>query len=637
MSEDKNALDFNSLLAELDETTARLTSPPPSFVIPPTAPASGATATGSTATESNKATANTLGGYGTLRLDKGSASQVPPGTTGANTTTTSATTAAQQLKHGHLSNKSSVSSFKKSVSFDFGLDGAGYIEGEDERPASSSRRSSLGSSSAPSSILKIRVNPMHEVESKTPPLELEDYLLDEDEDFVTGEDDDTTDGYDTEDTEDDEDESTENEDNGVFRKKVVVDEDVESQVDEDLEFGDEDDLPLTVGGSPQSWSLAQFPPTNNPQTAAANTTNSNGDANSDPAMSRLQLSFEEATLEDYEDMDGLLDMLDKYLNRNSKAGHQLGGSPDVRRVVSERKDVGATPLMGLYEVPLATEGSRAEIGSVKLPPPPTSLPPSKVNSNNTQERSVAYPPTATTASPILASPSLKKESKKSSRNPTSTTNNPPTGLGSLPRNFTLPDGSDTDSEEGEVPTAPRSSSSNNKSSPLSGSSQVCSSDPPFCSNSPHGLQKQQRPAPVPAPRTSSHPKDATNTAPLKTSTPTNSSGPGAPPECGPSLAHHQQQQQQHQQRDSTKQSNDKANQILAKLHAANVKKVTTKLYIQDSRNSFTLSLTSLMTADYVIKALLRMSKLDESPVWTVFEMCNDDGLGKCLKRIDSLI
>jgi hypothetical protein len=104
-----------------------------------------------------------------------------------------------------------------------------------------------------------------------------------------------------------------------------------------------------------------------------------------------------------------------------------------------------------------------------------------------------------------------------------------------------------------------------------------------------------------------------------------------PPERGPSLAlqsSHPQQSTSTQLPDSTKQSSDKANQILAKLHAANVKKVTTKLFIQDSRNSVTLSLTSLMTADYVIKALVRLSKLDESPVWTVFEMCNDDGLGE---------
>jgi hypothetical protein len=320
---------------------------------------------------------------------------------------------------------------------------------------------------------------MHSVESKTPPLELEDYLLDDDyeEDYDgsgLGEEETTTDDYD----EDEDDESTENEDNdaGVFRRKpVVVDEDVESQVDEDLEFGDEDDLPLTTG-SPQSGSLAHFPPINN--NATATTASAGPEAYNDPAMSRLQLSFEEATLEDYEDMDGLLDMLDKYLNRNSKAG--LQGSPNRQKITLERQTVEEDPsmsLMDFYEVPLAvSEASRVEpsshhvnSSSLKLPPPPSSLPPSKVTTQ--QERSVAYPPpSATAASPVSAIPSTsvkssKKESKKSRV--------PPNALGSLPPNFTLPDGSDTDSEEGEVP-APRSSS--NKSSPLvvvaSSSSQV---------------------------------------------------------------------------------------------------------------------------------------------------------------------
>ncbi|KAI8904590.1 ubiquitin-related domain-containing protein, partial [Powellomyces hirtus] len=63
--------------------------------------------------------------------------------------------------------------------------------------------------------------------------------------------------------------------------------------------------------------------------------------------------------------------------------------------------------------------------------------------------------------------------------------------------------------------------------------------------------------------------------------------------------------------------------LLAKLTEANVKKITTRIYIEDAKSFKTLLLTSLMSADQIIHEVVTKFRQEESPNWTLFELCND--------------
>ncbi|KAI9007372.1 ubiquitin-related domain-containing protein, partial [Gaertneriomyces semiglobifer] len=65
---------------------------------------------------------------------------------------------------------------------------------------------------------------------------------------------------------------------------------------------------------------------------------------------------------------------------------------------------------------------------------------------------------------------------------------------------------------------------------------------------------------------------------------------------------------------------------MAKLSEANVKKITTRVYIEDARSFKTLLLTSLMAADQIIHDVVTKFHLEQSPNWTIFELCNDLGI-----------
>ncbi|KAJ3182547.1 hypothetical protein HDU85_002645 [Gaertneriomyces sp. JEL0708] len=71
---------------------------------------------------------------------------------------------------------------------------------------------------------------------------------------------------------------------------------------------------------------------------------------------------------------------------------------------------------------------------------------------------------------------------------------------------------------------------------------------------------------------------------------------------------------------------EKVNMIMAKLSEANVKKITTRVYIEDARSFKTLLLTSLMAADQIIHDVVTKFHLEQSPNWTIFELCNDLGI-----------
>ncbi|KAJ3023606.1 hypothetical protein HKX48_002154 [Thoreauomyces humboldtii] len=75
----------------------------------------------------------------------------------------------------------------------------------------------------------------------------------------------------------------------------------------------------------------------------------------------------------------------------------------------------------------------------------------------------------------------------------------------------------------------------------------------------------------------------------------------------------------------------KADMIMAKLTEANVKKVTTRIYIEDAKSFKTLLLTSLMSADQIISDVITKFHQEESPNWTLFELCNDIGVERPLR------
>ncbi|TPX70399.1 hypothetical protein SpCBS45565_g01789 [Spizellomyces sp. 'palustris'] len=78
-------------------------------------------------------------------------------------------------------------------------------------------------------------------------------------------------------------------------------------------------------------------------------------------------------------------------------------------------------------------------------------------------------------------------------------------------------------------------------------------------------------------------------------------------------------------------TDDKRSMIMAKLTEANVKKITTRIYIEDARSFKTLLLTSLMSADQIIHDVVTKFHLEKSPNWTLFELCNDLGIERPLR------
>lgn len=76
---------------------------------------------------------------------------------------------------------------------------------------------------------------------------------------------------------------------------------------------------------------------------------------------------------------------------------------------------------------------------------------------------------------------------------------------------------------------------------------------------------------------------------------------------------------------------DQAEILLAKLTEANVKKITTRIYIEDARSFKTLQLTSLMSADQIINDVVTRFHLEQSPNWTLFELCNDLGIERPIR------
>ena len=65
----------------------------------------------------------------------------------------------------------------------------------------------------------------------------------------------------------------------------------------------------------------------------------------------------------------------------------------------------------------------------------------------------------------------------------------------------------------------------------------------------------------------------------------------------------------------------------AKLSAAGVKKVTVRIYIENSRVFKTVVLTSLMTAEQVVSQV----KSETGTDWALFELSNDHGLERPLR------
>ncbi|KAI8851483.1 hypothetical protein BC829DRAFT_361004 [Chytridium lagenaria] len=74
------------------------------------------------------------------------------------------------------------------------------------------------------------------------------------------------------------------------------------------------------------------------------------------------------------------------------------------------------------------------------------------------------------------------------------------------------------------------------------------------------------------------------------------------------------------------------NLILTKLSEANLKKITTRIYIEDAETFETIVLTSLMTADQVVADLVNNSKkVEQSADWTLFELANDLGIERPIR------
>ncbi|KAJ3105308.1 hypothetical protein HDU97_008205 [Phlyctochytrium planicorne] len=77
---------------------------------------------------------------------------------------------------------------------------------------------------------------------------------------------------------------------------------------------------------------------------------------------------------------------------------------------------------------------------------------------------------------------------------------------------------------------------------------------------------------------------------------------------------------------------EKMTMLIKKLTEANLKKITTRIYIEDASTYETVVLTSLMTADQVIADLIKLPTIEDSPDWTLFELANDLGIERPLRE-----
>ena len=79
---------------------------------------------------------------------------------------------------------------------------------------------------------------------------------------------------------------------------------------------------------------------------------------------------------------------------------------------------------------------------------------------------------------------------------------------------------------------------------------------------------------------------------------------------------------------------EKIRQAMIKLSEANIKKVATRIYIEDAKKFKTLILTSLMPAKEVPRDVHGKALLPESPDWTLFEVVNDLGIERPLRDFE---
>lgn len=69
--------------------------------------------------------------------------------------------------------------------------------------------------------------------------------------------------------------------------------------------------------------------------------------------------------------------------------------------------------------------------------------------------------------------------------------------------------------------------------------------------------------------------------------------------------------------------------IMSKLSEANIRKITTRIYIETAKQYKTTTINSLMTAMQVVNDLT--TSLEESPAWTLFEICTDLGIERPMR------
>eukprot|EP00158_Paraphelidium_tribonemae_P009818 Partr_v1_DN28974_c0_g1_i3_m25469 len=73
---------------------------------------------------------------------------------------------------------------------------------------------------------------------------------------------------------------------------------------------------------------------------------------------------------------------------------------------------------------------------------------------------------------------------------------------------------------------------------------------------------------------------------------------------------------------------------MVKINEANVKKITTRIYIQHSKVFKTIILTSLMTTGFVVSDLKRRCALEDTQKWSLFEVINDVGIERPLREFE---
>ncbi|RKP03842.1 hypothetical protein CXG81DRAFT_9026, partial [Caulochytrium protostelioides] len=71
--------------------------------------------------------------------------------------------------------------------------------------------------------------------------------------------------------------------------------------------------------------------------------------------------------------------------------------------------------------------------------------------------------------------------------------------------------------------------------------------------------------------------------------------------------------------------------VLNRLHEANVKKITARIYIGDIHTYATAVLTSLMSTTQVIGDILATQGIENDGTWTLFELCHDLNIERPLR------